>query len=1408
MKSNFLSFLLMIIAFSLSSYAQNVYFIKYKDSVPREEIELKVAQDQFVPAGAQFQFTAELEDVNYLAKGIAKEDDVLGRIIKLTFKDDVDESVIYQLQNLDSSIDYIQKASEYKLDFVPNDSLLIEQWSLEKIGAFDAWDKTEGSDTVLLGVIDTGIDYDHPDLKNKIYQNPGEIGLDNQGNDKRSNNIDDDNNGFVDDYRGWDFTDRVGFPFDTSGGDYLNWDNDPKDENGHGSFIAGIAGAETNNLTGIAGAAPNIKLVNLRAFDPAGYGEEDDVAAAILYAVQIGVKVLNMSFGDNAFSLVLKDVIQFAYSRNMVLVGSAGNSGSQNPHYPSGYSEVICVGNSTIEDFVASNSNYGSTLDMVAPGTQILTTARNNNYSTINGTSASTPHVAATAALILSIQNFTNEEVKQILKSTTDDIGEPGWDIRSGAGRLNMFKALTVVAPSAIKFNHPRQDFATLEDTLKINATVLSGLFSYYDLSYGKGLNPDDWTPLIENGLNQISNENIYTLVLSNLPDTVYCLRLVVQLTNGRTLEERVNFFINRTPPIAELISYGAAFYGDKTTILAAMYTDEPTVTRMYYWKLDTQDTSFVTLDGFTINNQFVKYLHYGFIPKQIVEQNSAYKVYFEAENLVGLKTVINVNDTIYTIYDAEYSAEEMQSFSLPAGNLFENPVNVTSNDLNEIYLRELSNSRVSSLYKLINNNFEFVDSISDRIVRDFGDFNKNGLKDLLTYFVRDGFIYEQETQNSSNFLQKYSNESGEFWPVMADDIDDDNITEVVVIDSDTSVKVWEVNNDLTLTNPQSLYNFTDPLFGFNILDSPNGVVADIDNNGTDEIWFVDVDGDIFSHDILGPNDYQPGKVISTAFFGSAAFIDAGDYNGDGIDELAVLLHSVNQIDIAPFYRLLVFNLTTSSDVNILYDQILIDAATEFTSSFQRSENSVRFVDIDLNADSTDELIVFVFPYAYIFKDFFASDKIISYKENINSNSIFVGDLNFNNVPEVAFPTDQGISFYEYTVSDKASTPFNLSGFSIDATTVSLEWQGSADQYYIYRGTSPENLILIDSVFVPQFTDINLNTNQYYYYAVQAFDLAKDDPYSNLSGILEVYSHIPGEVESVTLTSSKTLTVKFTEKMSNTIENLQAFKLMNAGFSQPVIPNSISPSNQFSYMLTFREDIPIGSNQLFINDLKDLYRSPIPSDVIDFMMDSSFISPEFFISSFKILDAYTVRLDFNLDVDETSALNLSNYTFDPDNKVASVSIGSNKKSITLDLKGQKPVGSIGREYVLRLNNIRSSIETGNVPINEGAGSYVVLTSFANDLSDVYVYPNPVNSSKNETITFANLPRYAKITIWSISGTKINEIEERDGNGGITYNLKDFSGRNISSGVYFYRIVMLDETNEEKEEKLGKFAVIK
>ncbi len=637
----------------------------------------------------------------------------------------------------------------------------------------------------------------------------------------------------------------------------------------------------------------------------------------------------------------------------------------------------------------------------------------------------------------------------------------------------------------------------------------------------------------------------------------------------------------------------------------------------------------------------------------------------------------------------------------------------------------------------------------------------------------------------------------------MAEDIDGDNITEVVVVSSDTSFTIWKVNGDLTLSDPIALRNFTEESFGFNILDAPNGVSADVNNDGVNELWFVDVDGDIFSYDILGPNTYEEGSVVTTGFWGSSAYLAAGDFDGDNREDLAVLLHSIDFIDIAPYYRLLVFNLL-GNQFNILYDQVFVDASTEFRSSFQQSENSIRFADID--DDGKDELSVFMFPYSYIFKNQFAvSNKIISFKENINSNSIFVGDLNNNNVLEIAFPTNQGINFYEFAVSKKASTPFNVNGFSIDSSSISISWQGSVDQYYIYRGLSSDTLTLIDSVIaLTDYVDLNLEKNKIYYYAIQAYDLSKEDPYSNLSQVIEVYCHTPGKVISAFGSSANAVTVNFSEKMSNTIENLQAFKLNGS-----VFPNSISPASQYSYLLTFRDEIPVGDNQLMVSDLRDIYNSPIQSATISFSMDSVIIKPEFFISSFKIIDSYNLKVVFNLEVDEQSALNVNNYIFEPDNKASSVSVdATNKKIVNISLKGQKPVGSIGREYVLQLKDVYSSVSTGSLKINEGAGSYIVLSSFANDLSEVYVYPNPVNPSNGEMLTFAKLPQFAQITIWSIEGKKIGEVEENDGNGGASFNLIDMSGNQLSTGIYVFRVVMTDEKKNEQEVKLGKFAVIR
>ncbi len=149
-------------------HSHNTYFIKYKSSVSNQEIVNKVTQQKLMPAGINSPLDTELISVNYLAKGLGGEDEILSRIIKVSFDKAVLETNIYGLKEIDPAIEYIQKSTTYKMDIVRNDTLVSEQWALEKIQAFDAWDKTEGVDTVLLAVIDTGIDYLHPDLKIKF----------------------------------------------------------------------------------------------------------------------------------------------------------------------------------------------------------------------------------------------------------------------------------------------------------------------------------------------------------------------------------------------------------------------------------------------------------------------------------------------------------------------------------------------------------------------------------------------------------------------------------------------------------------------------------------------------------------------------------------------------------------------------------------------------------------------------------------------------------------------------------------------------------------------------------------------------------------------------------------------------------------------------------------------------------------------------------------------------------------------------------------------------------------------------------------------------------------------------------------------------------------------------------------
>lgn len=320
---------------------------------------------------------------------------------------------------LSASPDY-----EVSLNVAPNDPSYSSLYGMKNINAPEAWDISTGSAEVVVGIIDTGIDYNHPDLQANIWTNPGEIA---------GNNIDDDNNGFVDDVHGYDFH---------------NNDGDPLDDNGHGSHCAGTIGGVGNNGVGVAGVNWNVQMAGLKFLSGSGSGYLSNAVRAINYATQMGFNMTSNSWGGGGFSQVMYDAIKAAGDAGILFVAAAGNSGLNAdvfPMYPAAYDldNIISVAAVDSGDNLAYFSNYGATsVDIAAPGVGIYSTYKYGSYATLSGTSMATPHVSGVAALVLATHpGYGPSELKDAILNNADYVEDlDGFVLTSG--RLNAHSAV------------------------------------------------------------------------------------------------------------------------------------------------------------------------------------------------------------------------------------------------------------------------------------------------------------------------------------------------------------------------------------------------------------------------------------------------------------------------------------------------------------------------------------------------------------------------------------------------------------------------------------------------------------------------------------------------------------------------------------------------------------------------------------------------------------------------------------------------------------------------------------------------------------------------------------------------------------------------------------------------------
>jgi len=374
----------------------------------------------------------------------------LSRIYRIEFPESQNVHKVAKEFATDTNIEYAEPVPIYHADEIPDDPLYGSQQHLPQIMAAEAWDihKGEDGDEVVVAIIDTGVDWLHPDLTENCWQNLGEDadgdGVTLEYNDSvwerdpdDLNGIDDDGNGFVDDMIGWDFLE-----FDETG-DGSN--PDPKwgaPDYQHGSHCAGIAAGRTNNSVGISSVSYNVKYLPLQIDDGEHLIYSYD---GIIYAAENGAHIISNSWGGGGYSQANQEVIDYAVGLGSIVVASAGNGNTSDSHYPSGYIGCISVAAVNPDDTRASFSHYGIGVDIAAPGVSILSSVTNNGYASWDGTSMAAPMVAGLLALIKSFQPaWTNDQLVEQVIGTVDNIDDinPGYEKALGSGRINAYHAL------------------------------------------------------------------------------------------------------------------------------------------------------------------------------------------------------------------------------------------------------------------------------------------------------------------------------------------------------------------------------------------------------------------------------------------------------------------------------------------------------------------------------------------------------------------------------------------------------------------------------------------------------------------------------------------------------------------------------------------------------------------------------------------------------------------------------------------------------------------------------------------------------------------------------------------------------------------------------------------------------
>jgi subtilisin family serine protease len=1315
------------------------------------------------------------------------------------------------------SVEYLQLNNQYRAYSIPNDSAYPSQWNLERIRIKALREKgviNASLPSVIVGVIDTGIDDDHPDLKDAIAMNDGE-----RGNGKESNGLDDDANGFIDDWRGYDFVD--GDIQDE--GDWSQRDNDPNDENGHGTSVAGIIGAKSGNGIGLSGVS-NALLMPLRAFGKNGNGTDIDIASAIVYAADNGAEIINMSFGDVVQSPFLHDAVRYAYGKNVILVASSGNDGTDYPHYPSDFSEVIStgsVGQFNARSFFSSNS---PSLDIMAPGEQIVTTTSGGGYTDqFAGTSAAAPHVSGTAAVLLSMQKrsmttdpllvpLRNEEIRGILLNSADDAGEPGWDKFYASGIVNAERALTAAGGSIVQIHSPRLDENIVSTVLPIVISAVSPYCERVELYYGIGDSPKDWS-LVKSVNGRIFYRDTLTFwnITSFVPN-IYQLRLIVKNSKGNDVETRQRIIIDATTPAILSFRYrdSVITFNDHIGLVEARM-DRNTTASLYYRKKGETAYRVINSGGLQLNHAFV--LSEGeFIP------NVKYEFYcLFTENSVQKRATRfpNMGLVGFDHFDFSLDAQRIpstgfvkKSFTLPAGYLLNSvPVIQGKNHviLNE-YGPENTFGRLKA-YQFAGGSFLVRDSsVQSWVPRSFVSKSSSDAPLILVQDRGTSQLLKVDTVTGKFFSVPVWGDSTDVWASQLIDLDGDARPEIIARSSSDFLIYRNIGNG-QFSKVTQLPNPTKPLSGEakNQFGPPRSLVGDFSGTGKKEIVFADYDGDLISYRQSSPNslDFTLAWIDSTDLFEMSDYLAAGDFTGDGIQDIAVAGHSDLSWNQDREYNVPVWTIRVLSHrsadapgtISTIWEQNVLGVRSG--SGYDNGLVSGKLRSTDLK----EALFISLNPNLYIVEwDALKKTFVPRWHHTSSSNSLIIDDLDGDSYNDLGFHTDGKTEFWSLENSAAVQTPYALTARPLGTSVIGLTWNSSSTTHRLYRGTHSDSLILIKTVNGKTWNDSSLTEDTRYYYSVSAFN-------GQESGMSERVSAVPHKnplITSVKQSSLDQLTIDISYSITSS-------GLLNSRFILDPLTSTMAASSVVwrsprSVIATFPSAVTPGNHTLKIAQLQD--ESGMSADTNQAFPFTAVMTEEnvFLATSVSMPSSQRIVITFNGIPDLTTARQASRYTVKTVARTFSIaSVDSvSPTSVALNFASGSALNALALRIETTLD--RSIRSLSGTLLNSGKGQVLSIAQEAKDLEQIAVYPNPVKNSP--VVSFANIPANCRITVYSPNGTKVKTFDERSGREGISWDLKDERGNIVSTGIYLYRVELMGTSNDIISTKLGKFAVIR